>query len=291
MLTNLIFFMKIKFLAIIAWGFLTCNSVVTGVIHHGWADRYRNMIAEAKQNPSKENVSIVINELPVCFRYMNHQDETNVAMYLELKKGALELPNHLEYLTEKIETERAKVADHSYHSGTRNSFNGLRVGIIRDTLCHLPSPATVRLLGHYLSDERDTPPPPFPGQDWGDSESNAYQACTALEQIGLRNAPVKARFVQNESNLATWRLWRGQVEAGTRAFSFEGEEVEYRFCKDGTWEQSAISNTTRKTSDSSSAITTHSVWSSYQARWACVVAGISIGWLFLQWSKRRRLAV
>lgn len=279
--------MKTKLLTIIALGFLTCDSVVSGAIHHGWAERYRNMIAEAKKNPTKENVLMVIDELPVCFRYMNHQDETNVAMYLELKKGALELPNHLEYLTEKIETERAKVAEHSYHSGTRNSFNDLRVDIIRDTLCHLPSPATVRVLGHYLTDERDTPPPRYRGQDWIDCESNAYQACTALEKIGLRNAPVKARSVQNESNLATWRLWWGQVEAGTRAFSFEGEDVEYRFRKDGTWETTALGSKTATSARDLTTTAENKSPASSRSRWLYVVLGVLLGIGWLRWKKFR----
>jgi len=280
-------FMKSSLLASILLVLLTSISVVSGEIHHGWLERYRNMIAEAKKNPREENVLMVVDELRLCYRYMNQQDETNVAMYLELKKGALELPDHLKFITNKIEAERAKVVNHAYHSGTRNSFNSLRVEIIRDTLCHLPSPATVKVLGNYLSDERDTPPPRHPGQDWIDSESNAYQACTALEQIGLRNAPVPPRSAQNESNLATWRLWWGQVEAGTRAFSFEGEDVEYRFRKDGTWETTALGSKTATSARDLTTTAENKSPTSARSRWFYVVLGVLLGISWLRWKKFR----
>jgi hypothetical protein len=216
-----------------------------------------------------------------------HSDPRWNELYLQVRQLMMRSPNHVEYLTQKIETERAKVADHSYHSGTRNSFNDLRVDIIRDTLCHLPSPATVRALGHYLTDERDTPPPRYRGQDWIDCESNAYQACTALEKIGLRNAPVKARSVQNESNLATWRLWWGQVEAGTRAFSFEGEDVEYRFRKDGTWETTALGSKTATSARDLTTTAENKSPASSRSRWLYVVLGVLLGIGWLRWKKFR----
>ena len=217
-----------------------------------------------------------------------HSDPRWNDLYSQVRQLMMRSPNHLQYLTEKIETERAKVADHPYHSGTRNSFNTLRVDLIRDTLCHLPSPATVKVLGNYLSDERDKPPPRYRGQDWIDSESNAYQACTALEKIGLRNAPVPPRSVQSESNLATWRLWWAQVEAGTRAFSFEGEEVEYRFRKDGKWESaprgSSVTSVAKRPAVDMETMTAPSS----SRRWLYVFAGILAGVAWLRWRTARR---
>lgn len=231
--------------------------------------------------------------LALGLRNMGHQmnyEQNRVFVndiYKAIQQEFYKDDNYINFFTQKIETERAKVAEHSYHSGTRNSFNDLRVDIIRDTLCHLPSPATVRVLGHYLSDERDTPPPRYRGQDWIDCESNAYQACTALEKIGLRNAPVKARSVQNESNLATWRLWWGQVEAGTRAFSFEGEDVEYRFRKDGTWETTALGSKTATSARDLTTTAENKSPTSARSRWLYVVLGVLLGIGWLRWKKFR----
>lgn len=75
-----------------------------GQIHPSRINEYRRLIAEAKQNPTEETVIAVLDTLRSSYRYMDHKDEGNVAMYLELKRGALELPNHLEYLRAPLET-------------------------------------------------------------------------------------------------------------------------------------------------------------------------------------------
>lgn len=208
-------------------------------------------------------------------------------VYKEIQSEFLNDNTYIDYFTNKIETERAKVAQLKYHSGERNSFNRMRVAIISDTLCHLPSPATVAALGKYLSDERDTPPPEYPGQDWGDAFSNAYQACSALEKIGLRNAQLPPRSSQNEANLATWRLWWGQVEAGTRAFSFEGEDVEYRFRKDGTWETSPLGNKSKSAVNKPAQTNETKSMLSSKSQWWYVVIGIVLGLGWLRWRKMR----
>jgi hypothetical protein len=44
-----------------------------------------------------------------------------------------------------------------------------------------------------------------------------------------------------------------QVQAGTRSFSFEGQGVEYRFKKDGTWITTPLTNKAMPVDDKSSA--------------------------------------
>lgn len=229
----------------------------------------------------------VLERLRSAYRYMDHKNPNNVAMYQELKQGAIELPNHSKYLTQKIETERAKVADHPYHSGMRNEFNCLRGTIIEDTLCHLPSPETVAALGNYLFDERDTPPPMFPGQDWIDVESNAFLACKALGKIGLRHSPGPPPSYEQEENLAAWRLWWKDVEAGNRAISFEGEKVEYRLRAKGTWETAAWKNEHRSGSASPAVMQDEQKRKSHSLRWLLVLAGALLGIIWLRWKKQR----
>ena len=142
-------------------------------------------------------------------------------------------PNHAKYFQDKIEQARAKLPEGvRRHSGIHNDFETLRCYIIRDTMSHIPSPEIVRALGEYLDDERDTPPP----NNWLDLRSNAYLACSALEKIGLKNAPLPPTAGENPDNLATWKLWWGPIKAGNRTFSFVGQDVDYRFRKDGSYE-------------------------------------------------------
>ena len=224
-----------------------------------------------------------------------HPDPRWNELYFRVQRMMLQKPNYINYFTEKIETERAKVGEYHrnsnepYHTGERNNFNSLRFYIIEETLCHLPSPPTVAALGKYLYDERDTPPPMKPGQDWIDNESNAYLACKALAKIGLRNAPVPPRVAPDESHLATWRLWWEQVQAGTRSFSFEGEAVEYRFRKDGTWETSTWKNESLHVSDNSTTHRVAEVFASSHNRWLMVLTGILLGIAWLRWKKHGRM--
>jgi hypothetical protein len=264
-----------------------CISTLYGEIHPSWRERHQEMITEAKKNPTEENIIEVLDKLRSCYRYMDHNNPTDVAMYQELKQGAIELPNHSVYLTQQIETERAKVADHPFHSGTRGQFNRLRGTIIEDTLCHLPSPETVAALGNYLFDERDTPPPMFPGQDWIDVESNAYLACKALGKIGLRHSPGLPPAYEQEENLAAWRLWWKDVEAGRRAISFEGEKVEYWLREKGTWETAAWKNEHRTREASSADMQDEHKRTSHSLRWLLVLGGALLGILWLRWKKQR----
>jgi hypothetical protein len=208
-------------------------------------------------------------------------------VYRGIQQEYFKEENFIQFFTQKIETERVKVADHPFHSGTRGQFNRLRGTIIEDTLCHLPSPETVAALGNYLFDERDTPPPMFPGQDWIDVESNAYLACKALGKIGLRHSPGPPPAYEQEENLAAWRLWWKDVEAGRCAISFEGEKVEYWLREKGTWETAAWKNEHRTREASSADMQDEHKRTSHSLRWLLVLGGALLGILWLRWKKQR----
>ena len=109
--------------------------------------------------------------------------------------------------------------------------------LFMDTMHHLPSPEMLQLLGRHLYDERDKRPKEF---DYLGASSNADYACGALLQIGLKTSPPPRQTGRGPVEGAMydkdlWQLWWEQVQAGTRSFSFVGQDVEYRFKKDGTW--------------------------------------------------------
>jgi hypothetical protein len=201
------------------------------------ATTYRKLIENYKDFPTTENAIKIFDGLETCGRYIKMDDSLNVAVYKELRNAAVAVPQHVDILTKKVESARAALPEGAkFHSGAHNQFQRIRCTIIRDTMCHIPSPEVVRALGKYLDDDRDTPPPMTKYQDWIDTNANSYLACTALQKIGLRDCPLPVRAVENADNLATWKLWWGPIEAGNRTFSFEGQDVEYLFRKDGTYE-------------------------------------------------------
>ncbi|QJE94747.1 hypothetical protein [Luteolibacter luteus] len=94
------------------------------------------------------------------------------------------------------------------------------------TLTELRRPETIKILGELVFDERD----PWKSEDWGDGGrpySNCYHAVETLHKLGLRNPPVARDYPDVYGDVRTWQLWYEQVRAGTRTFSFEGDDTIY----------------------------------------------------------------
>lgn len=168
-------------------------------------------------------------------------------LFEEIREQFLQSPSHAAYFKNKIEglrkpgeTEYAKT--HARHEE--------RYWLIVETLPQIPSPQVVELLGEYLYDDRDTPPPMLPTQDWIDVSANSTLAVSALGDIGLKNPPVKKADAYSKDDLETWKLWWEQVRSGTRTFSFEGKDIAYRFKKDGGVESLSAADAQRFNSES-----------------------------------------
>jgi hypothetical protein len=266
-------------------------SATLQAMNAGAAEMYRNLIVNYNDLPTVENATKLFEGLEICGRYVNKDNQLNVAVYEELKNSAVTIPQHVDILTGQVESARAKLPEGTkWHSGEHNSFQSLRVMIVRDTLCHIPSPEVVQLLGSYLYDERDTPPPIRPGQDWIDSNSNAYMACRALQKIGLKNSPLPPRASENPDNLATWKLWWGPIKAGNRTFSFVGQDVEYRFRKDGTYEALSRDGAQQRiTKDVGGEIdSTPTKIGKPAQRWLILLGGCAALFAWLRWQAKRR---
>ena len=196
-------------------------------------------------------------------------------------------PNHAKYFQDKLEQARAKLPEGvRRHSGIHNDFETLRCYIIRDTMSHIPSPEIVRALGEYLDDERDTPPP----NNWLDLRSNAYLACSALEKIGLKNAPLPPTAGENPDNLATWKLWWGPIKAGNRTFSFEGQDVDYRFRKDGSYEALSRDGAQKRITNGASGeiVNNPTKIGNPAQRWLILLGGSAALFAWLRWQAKRR---
>ena len=162
-------------------------------------------------------------------------------LFRQIQGEFLSIPGHAQYFADEIERERAALVP----DDDRISFDRHRSQYLRETLKHLPSPETIRVLGNYLFDDRDPMPPMEPGQDWVPVLPNPLLALKTLAEIGLREAPVKPdTFFDywNPEPLPGVRAWYEEIKSGKRAFSFKGQSVEYRFNPDGTWVSTPIAN-------------------------------------------------
>lgn len=156
-----------------------------------------------------------------------HDPEIEV-LYDSLQKELISSPGYIDFFTDALEQERKKMEHKPPGGGFRPEYTRRRMWYILDTFPHLPGPETIRVLGNYLYDERDVPPPPRPGQDWGDIPANSVLASSVLMRIGLVDGP--------KHNISAQKKWWTQVEAGKRWFAFYGQPVSYRFRLDGSVE-------------------------------------------------------
>ena len=133
-------------------------------------------------------------------------------------KALLGIPSHADYFGNQIK----RMADNDI-AQTGLSFPGRREWNFQ-TLSLLPSPQTVSVLGELLFDERDpgaeTPNVPD-DSPWA---PNCLLSVEALHALGIKNPPVRSKFSDPRKDLRTWQLWFEQVRAGTRTFSFEGDD-------------------------------------------------------------------
>ncbi len=160
----------------------------------------------------------------------------------EIQHDFLATPGHAQYFADLIEAERAALKPADF----RGAYDRNRRMYLAETLCHLPSPETVKVLGFYLYDERDDPPPGAAhSSDVIPEPTTAIQVMRTLTELGIRGAPFpQGTFFhrQDWDNLARFRAWFAPIKAGEKAFSFQGQAVEYRFKPDGTWTSTPIAH-------------------------------------------------
>ena len=288
--------MKVLFflVTVLACGALSSQEIKSErTIEAEQAALWRNQLEESRGLPLQQK----FDKLMLGLRNMGHRKsfeghiEEIAYVFKEIQNEFLRESTHASYFQDKLEQARAKLPEGTkWHSGEHNSFQSLRVMTVRDTLCHLPSPEVVQLLGSYLYDERDTPPPIRPGQDWIDSNSNAYLACSALEKIGLKNAPLPPTAGENPDNLATWKLWWGPIKAGNRTFSFVGQDVDYRFRKDGSYEALSRDGAQKRITNGASGeiVNNPTKIGNPAQRWLILLGGSAALFAWLRWQAKRR---
>jgi len=192
---------------------------------------------ELEKNQEKSFQSI--GNLILGLRNMGHRkewlghDPSVDETYEKLQEVILAIPNHAKYFADEI--EKLRIPEREGYSGCSDPRK--RMWIIQDSLAHLPSPETIQILGNFLYDTRDTPTAREVrlATDYDLIPTNDCLAANALGSIGLNKAPLDKKKYSERQDVEIWKLWYEPVKAGTRKFSFVGQDVEYQFNKDGTW--------------------------------------------------------
>jgi LPXTG-motif cell wall-anchored protein len=211
-----------------------------------WLAKSLELAGETKENPTTENVLSLCERLVGVERYCSNTEEE--LKVLETMVSVLtNIPGHAEYFERRRarlrEASEDFLQDTEYHRACET---------LQETLAHLPSPETVRILGRLLERTDDIY---TREQDmWMLEQENkgkhmrwfvpAYMGGSTLLKLGLREYP-KGSGPEGEfrtNDIERMRAWWAEVKSGQRAFSFKGQKVKYRFKPDGTWDTIPIAN-------------------------------------------------
>lgn len=202
-------------------------------------------IEEAIRHPSRENLISLANEIKDNRRHQGRLSQKALELTDLAASELCKIPGHARYFAEEIKREQEEVKQYATNSGPRVSYDRHRTWHF-ETLRNLPSPETIWVLGEFLSDDVDTPHSSVPeDSDWGEIDrANSFFSSMTISEIGLRDAPAGRELfdIRPEQHLATTRAWWAEIESGKRTFSFKGQNVEYRFKPDGTWETLTMAN-------------------------------------------------
>lgn len=157
-----------------------------------------------------------------------------IRIYNGIQSQMLSVSGYADYFENRIisgQNNQSAPIEGSFYRG----YEETRYAILGEILPYLPSPETISVYGRFLSDEAEvTKEPKYPVP-----QANCDLAINGLRKIGLRGFPNTGRTMRWDDNhmqdLEMWRSWWGKVKSGKLAFSFEGQNVEYRFKPDGTW--------------------------------------------------------
>lgn len=151
-----------------------------------------------------------------------------------VRQALIAIPDHAEFFARRVEAARAE--DSKLPRVNQNRYDRDRYYNLVEIIGKIPSPQAVTVLGRYLDDEKDVPP------TRQHASENAFLAAQALSQMHLRDFPVAPFYYwerysgELKDPLPDCRRWFREVKAGTRWFSFSGQDVGYRFAADGTVE-------------------------------------------------------
>ncbi len=203
-----------------------------------WHEKWNKTLDSIESLPMKDKLEILGGALGVGEKSKLSEEEYEV--FNRAQTLLLGMPGHAQYFADEI--ERYRELDKNLPLGQQLQYDRFRKKYIVDTLGHIPSPESVKILGRYLYDEKDVSPD-VP-TDAPRLSENAYLASAALSTIGLRNPPIPNRsgYMQSQEDIKKCRDWYEKVKLGTLPFSFKGQSLEFRLKSDGSVDSMQLVN-------------------------------------------------
>jgi len=209
-------------------------------------DGFSNKIKITSSNPTEENIMSLVNEVAGNYRYKYALSPEMLDLNEEARRALIEIPGHARYFVNRIEESRVKYTDKEIMGGYAYDYEESKGGF--GSLAHLKSPEVVWECGKYLYDQRQDRKIKGPAYFDDTRPSLAVMASMVLFYSDIRDYPVKSEMEHRKvepmkeieylmAPIEKSQVWWEEVKSGKRALSFIGEDVEYRFKPDGTWEK------------------------------------------------------
>jgi hypothetical protein len=224
--------------------FLALIAVCSIEFTHAQIRAYEESLTRLEKAKTDENLQDIGGHLRGVARY--NQPPESSPYYRRIQQAILSIPGHAEFYAKPVWESYSAYRDpnHPKHECSATWFGTeARYGL--ETLKHLPSPGTVKVLGGMLREEwiEESEEEPQNGNSVLRPSRLAYHATWTLADLPLRNMPSPPfERYQAKDYLPAWQEWYEQIKSGQRTFSFKGQAVEYRFNPDGTWQTIPIAN-------------------------------------------------
>ncbi len=229
--------MKLKFILIyyIASGFLFGQGWHEKWDSAGssWYEKWDRTLDSINEFSDDDKMEVLGSAATIGNKFSREEQMEVYARAVDIMKKT---PGHAEYFGRKLAEARSKTNDpwHNYN------YNEVFENVLK-TLSNIPTPEAVKVLGEMLEDTSD-----YPNEDQlkeiirsgGNIDAPSGLAMSALRRINTRDLPDSKSW----RDVELWRKWWQEVKSGRKPFSFKGQNVEYRFKPDGTWETLQIAN-------------------------------------------------
>ena len=268
------------------------------------AQLLQGRLDDFQQQPTLNKMLSLIDTMKYNYSFPKRISPEVLAITDEIRDSIIVYPNHASYYRDRIIAANQicidldkDVMSHPDGAGYAACDEIIDCFIM---LRLLPSPQTVQVLGEFLycHDRERTHEERQKMVDGGihigavaSDKSLAEHATTSLNRLGIKNGPhAKDNFLSIEQDI--WPLWYEQVKAGNRSFSFEGQDVEYRFKKDGTWITTPLINHDRAVTQRRNAQTTsNQPPTGSQNQWYWIAGILLIIVAGMKWLKRTNNAL
>jgi hypothetical protein len=205
----------------------------------------KSRLSEQGDNSSQQLMPYLGESLRKIAMPSIYQVKERIEVYDIVQSALLRIPGHAQFFADQL-AEARRISEKPWLD---SEYQRIYLQI-RDTMIHLPSPETIKVLGGMLESQEDLLTTDDRLAIWREQNEMGFQggivpsplsfADTVFKGIGLRES---SGYPPNGTR-DTVLDWWSRVKSGEVAISFEGQAEEYRFRPDGTWDTIPIANPT-----------------------------------------------